>query len=574
MVVVRFYIRKLKIAASGTLTINLFFSDGSTGGGLWTESLTIDMSATTADFVEVHKEFVLPVSTQPWALGYISLVVGGMNFGSAGDAFRIDDFQAWAEVADPRTLYLRDARMQEVSAYPLVLEDPASPFGTGGSSAAVLRYLATAPAGEGTLFVERRNKGAGLDPAIDFRGRLLGLGQGLVANETDALKSRITSPYGVVAGIDYTLLWESGPISGTVSVLRIYVASSGHLWITVNARWGSPTANSWNKDASTAKALALQFGDSSLPTSSVSALLNVLARDPALTSAWTNPNWSSFMGLNAFSNPTAYSAILATFDALSLNGANRGALTPAISANIVLQSRVNVVDLNGGDAVAASQWGPYGEIFHSGDVLQEDFWNELGQGFVRQDIVGVGSHAFINGSLVQLSSGAVGGNNSVIRAGLDGNWNTAGGSRDLCFRHYVSISDVTNCEVRLGFWESALGNPDVDANVNGFKIIDGVVSVIVSGQAPVSTGVTLAASSKRWFTMIWDPLNLILQWHIGVGNAGAHNMLSGTYGSFALLDFGQSNDMYPFVGVKTGAASAATVVIDYISAWSSVRNLT
>jgi hypothetical protein len=199
------------------------------------------MSATTADFVEVHKEFVLPVSTQPWALGYISLVVGGMNFGSAGDAFRIDDFQAWAEVADPRTLYLRDARMQEVSAYPLVLEDPASPFGTGGSSAAVLRFLAGTPAAEGSVLVERRNKGAGLDPALDLQGRLINLGAGLLATTADQLKPRIQG--AIATGAVFQLLQEWTGSSGSI---RIYGNFLGRFYLTSNARLD--TGGLWNRD--------------------------------------------------------------------------------------------------------------------------------------------------------------------------------------------------------------------------------------------------------------------------------------------------------------------------------------
>lgn len=80
--------------------------------------------------------------------------------------------------------------------------------------------------------------------------RIKTLGAPLLSTEADSLIPRITADYSVVAGVDFTLMWESaqqGLTTGTYTqpVTRIYTSNTGQMVFTSNAIWGGVT---WTKD--------------------------------------------------------------------------------------------------------------------------------------------------------------------------------------------------------------------------------------------------------------------------------------------------------------------------------------
>jgi hypothetical protein len=151
---------------------------------------------------------------------------------------------------------------------------------------------------------------------------------------------------------------------------------------------------------------------------------------------------------------------------------------------------------------------------------------------------------------------------------------TSSGSIDVGFRCRARVTSITASDMRFGLWDDSTFNPDNDNALNGFKIVNGVVSVVWFDSVlhVVSTGVTVTTGDQRWYSYYFDPVNGILQWHISAAGGSIQNgYTGGTYGEQSAGDVGAGNAMQVFAGVKTTAAGAKALRVDYLAAWSSSR---
>lgn len=253
------WVRSL-IAPTGSVNINLWLN--------WAQSDGVPVSNTQVPLVVVGAtdgayrvvDQIVTVPANRDFLHSIDILALGQTYGSTGVALLVDDVQVFVEVPGALETRPPDTRMGTPNLASIVLDDPSGL--DSAQIAALLRYEKAAPAGEGTVYIERKDQNnAGLPPALAVLGRL-SLGANLLGSETDALKARLTSLYGIAGGIDYTLLWASPPVSGSTATMRGYVSPTGNLVWTTNARWGSPTANQWNKDVNGSPAIKVeQRGD-------------------------------------------------------------------------------------------------------------------------------------------------------------------------------------------------------------------------------------------------------------------------------------------------------------------------
>ena len=207
-----------------------------------TTTQTLDGGAIDAEFRTV--EFVITAPSGSSSLRRIGIEATGLNPTATGLFAYIDDVNVFVEPRDIQYLYPFDqAFRRQLSGTGVVLTDKNGDFAS--QAPASIRFDSTTPAGEGQLVVESGDSTA-LPPSLNFPGRLYNLGTELLDSSTDALKARVGAPYGVAAGISYTLMWESPPVSGaSLAVARIYVDTSGSSIFTNNAKWG---AGQWNPD--------------------------------------------------------------------------------------------------------------------------------------------------------------------------------------------------------------------------------------------------------------------------------------------------------------------------------------
>ena len=273
-------VRQMKTVSSGAIVVFLDWAD-TNDAILTTTTVSLDGGGIDGAFRSVRTIVAAPA-------GAVSLRAAGIRAtvlspSSTGTFMYIDNIDVFIQPRDISYPYPFDQSFRRgISTTGILMQDPS---GVIGDLAALLRFDKSSPASEGSAYIERRDQNSSsLPPALALLGRILSLGSGLVGTETDALKSRIAAPYGIAGGIDYTLLWESVPVSGTASPLRWYVSSAGVMLWTVNAKWNSPTANQWNKDTSGSVAYKLQVSG---------ADLSWQLRDASLNTSWLDNGWDA-----------------------------------------------------------------------------------------------------------------------------------------------------------------------------------------------------------------------------------------------------------------------------------------
>jgi hypothetical protein len=250
--------------------------------------------------------------------------------------------------------------------------------------------------------------------------------------------------------------------------------------------------------------------------------------------------------------------------------------SPLISTEIGILRRGNVFANGNGDVVGVHQMDPHGAWFAPGDFLEEEFFSDAFAKFQVEHIINTGGLAYSTGSVALLTTGAASGDHSIVRSFKSSNWHTDG-SRGMGFRARLIFSDVSNSEIRCGFWASDLGAPDNTSTYTGFTVTNGVITFNKfdgNGQSTTSTGVTATVGQAYWLSFYFDEGTGTIQWHVTSANLGFYNGYIpgfGTYGEIAATDINTGEDSYPYVGCKTTTASSASVSIDYIAAWSNQR---
>lgn len=254
LVRVRLSVKALKILSAGTVALVLNWRD-TTSASVSTTSVPV--TATGVDSVYRDIERIITVPSSPagiCTLGDVQLQLVGVNFGSSGAAIRFDQVQVEVESTSISGQFLMHerARAYEVM-QDLLFEDQ----NAWTQDAIALRFS------NGTGLVGERkdqNSAAAVQPFLDWKGTAA-LGKSALDTEAKALQPRLQAPYAVTVGTDFTLLWESPPISGsTLPTVRWYIQFSGFLTYTTNARWDG---NQWVKDVNNVAAVKVEVNSTS-----------------------------------------------------------------------------------------------------------------------------------------------------------------------------------------------------------------------------------------------------------------------------------------------------------------------
>lgn len=275
------------IAPTLSANVNVVFNWADTTGVPFASTSVplVAVGGTDAGYRNVDSIVAAPATTA--FLHSVDIFANAQTYGATGIALLVDDFQVFVESGGPIDTRPDDMRNGVPRVTSLIVDDPATL--DPSQIAALVRFDKSSPSGEGTVYLDRKDQNnASLPPALALLGRL-SLGANLLATETDALKARVTSLYGIAGGIDYTLLHASPPVSGSTQTLRLYASPTGNIVWTVNARWGSPTANQWNKDVNGSPASKVeQQGDKFAIYSQIGT-----------TNTWVDAAWqtnTSFLG--------------------------------------------------------------------------------------------------------------------------------------------------------------------------------------------------------------------------------------------------------------------------------------
>jgi hypothetical protein len=242
-------IRQLIAPTAGQYSVILYWGDGnSVPSGSTTVALQA-IASTDAAYRQVASTIAVPGGKR--FLKTVTIEVTGVTLGATGVSVLFDDLQVVCETQTGMTPAVDNTHLKPQVVDAVIVEDP-STYALG-ELAALLRMDKAVPALEGRLIGERKDQdysGANLPPTLAWFGRLFQLGSALLGTEANALKPRITADYSAVAGVDYTLMWESarqGEVSGgyTEPAVRIYASNDGQMVMTSNAVWGGVT---WTKD--------------------------------------------------------------------------------------------------------------------------------------------------------------------------------------------------------------------------------------------------------------------------------------------------------------------------------------
>jgi hypothetical protein len=578
------WVKQLIAPTAGTYSIGLYWGDADSGTITTTLVALQVLSATDGAFRNVTSNIAVPAGKR--FLKKVTVETTGVTTGSTGVALLVDDLVVTVEQKPETAAPVNDQHSQLQALQALRLNVPDALY---TDDATLLRHVASTDdvtanvtAGDGgALALERPDQtydATHLPPQLALLGRIIGLGAQLMGNAAQTRLPRITAPFDTTTKI--TLMWESTVLGSVDRRIRMYMGDIAHTAlsemgciITVNAVYDG---TNWVKDVNGQLATAFFI--------SAGTMAMKVFSEPAATNSWAAWGTTGMSMLldatGAFSLTNLVGGVnITTADvARYLSGNTADVTLPIHDINLGLTRRGNVMAIGTSDVASGDVCDPHGYFIHAGEYIYEEFdENSLGK-FIRQDIVGTGTtNLAVDDSTVLVTTGASSGDHTILRTHQRNHWHSDG-SRDLGFRARITISDVTSCDQRLGFWASDLGNPDVDANYTGFKIINGVISFVRtdnSGTTVTSTGITAVAGEIRWFSFYFDPVQGLIQWYVGANNGSFLNGYGSgggqAYGTVAAADVNNSEDCYPFFGVKTTTASAGSARADLLSAWSNQR---
>jgi hypothetical protein len=241
-------VKQLKTISSGTFRFFMEWAD--VNDALLTTSVqSLDGGGIDASFRTVQAAFAAPAGAVSLrTVGVRATALSPLTFGIFA---YIDNVDVFVQPRNPKYPYpLDQAFRRNEASTGLVVEDKAGNF---SSLAALLGFDLSTPASEGRAFIERKDQdysGANLPPALALFGRLFQLGSKLLGTEANSLKPRVSADISTAAGVDFTLMWESGrngETTGTYTqpAVRIYGSNDGQWVLTSNAIWDGTT---WAKD--------------------------------------------------------------------------------------------------------------------------------------------------------------------------------------------------------------------------------------------------------------------------------------------------------------------------------------
>lgn len=569
------WVRQLIAPTGGSYTFNVYWGDlDSVASG--SVAVTASIAGLDAAFRKVESTFEVPAGK--FVLKTVTIEVVGVTTGSTGVAVAFDDFQVFVETGSPlarQAALANNLRQQMVSA--MFFEDP-STYTVGNERAALLRYDKSTPVAEGSLIGQRKDQDdAAEQPALSWLGRIIDLGKLMLYASTESIKPRIEGPFS--SNEPFTLMFETRREGPTGKGLRLYAgylfggSTEPGFFLTVNAKHdGTNWIRDVNGEGSSGVYIDADENRGGIVSSDVTPVMSTYVRRAADANTWTSGQWQEavlFMGQN---DPEGGSAIQTS---QILVPHYYDMTKPVIVVANAPEPR-GVVLQGDGDSILVGGIDHAGIYFYPDSrVVHEDFDGSTLGYYLREDIVNVGSTTLSPAqSRATLTTNAANGSISVFRPNVAfQNWGSQSGQFRLGFRARVTGFDVTNAELYLGYWCPGQGNPDSNAALAmAFKIVNGVVSVIADGgAATASTGVTITAGQIRWLTLVYDPANGVVQWHITAsGGSVASGMVGGTYGTLgASAEAGDPN--YPFIGAKTTTAAAASITVDCITAWMGDR---
>lgn len=243
VVQVSIQIKQLIPPTAGTYSVVLYWGDqDSNASGSTTVALQI-LSMADASPRTVNQSVTVPGGKR--FLKLITVEAAGVTGATFGTAALFADLQVGLINPTTSTIAAADnVRMKPVTVDAVVVEDPNSY--SLGQLAALLRFSRTAPSGEGTLYVERKDQtydASHLPPELAPLGRIAQIGSQLLTSATDGLKARISSPF---SNAFITLVHEALVSSGSLPGYRLYQTPVGALFMTYNGRFDGTL---WNKDA-------------------------------------------------------------------------------------------------------------------------------------------------------------------------------------------------------------------------------------------------------------------------------------------------------------------------------------
>lgn len=573
-------VRQLIAPTAGTYSVVLYWGDADSAASSSSSVALQVLSTTDGAYRTVDQTIAVPSGKR--FLKTVALEVAAVTSGSTGVALLVDNLQVYVETPTGQTPAVDTMRLQARTMDAIVLEDPATY--ALGALAALLRFDKSTPSGEGQVVLERKDQvSASLPPALQLFGRILSLGANLIGSEANALKPRVDAPVATGANINYTLLWQSVP-SGLKGI-RIYAGDLDNatvtqpgILITVNASFDG---TNWNKDVNATESMAVYLNALSSSTDGFFRLLVQSSPNSWAPSAWEE-NFNIGYSTGALfarllhNNGGVSTGELRVVNAVLNEDANGNVQVPIIESNLGLHRRAPLWTWEG-DAIQHGVRCPHGFYFYPDTRLIEEDFNgvSVGEYLIGEDIAGTGAITTNGDGFALIATGGTTNNITIVRhRAIGATWGSGGGSEQLGFRARIKITDVTSTEQYIGYWSAGVAGIDSNSSLPmAFKIVNGVVSVISDGGAQVTaTGVTVAAAEIRWFSLNFDPVDGVVEWHIsGSGGSLSDGYVSGTYGNVSsTADAG--DPAYPVVGVKTTTGSAASISVDYFAAWAGNRH--
>ena len=241
---IRMFKKALVGAGAGTATFGISYRDVN-GDPAGAQSIGFDVDSIDASFVEIGAGFIVPAGVHE--LAFVEVAGTGMNYGSTGAVLLFDDIDLFVEETGDNLDLPNEIRGAKSVVGALTFEQEDHSYDSIG---AALRFENENDS-SGDLVLDRKDgavivAGTGLNPVgLAVKGRVKRLGEELIVTIGGPDIPRISAPSSVFANVEYTLMWESIPLSE--KGYRKYVGRDGALLQTVNAFWNN-SSNQWAKD--------------------------------------------------------------------------------------------------------------------------------------------------------------------------------------------------------------------------------------------------------------------------------------------------------------------------------------
>ncbi len=320
-------VKQLIAPIAGTYSVILYWGDAASAA---LSSTTVALqSIGTTDAVPRAIAQTVTAPANAHTLKTVTIEVAGVTSASTGDALVVDDVQVSMDLTSITAMpAAANGHLKATTVDALLLEDPNSY--SAGQLAELTHFDRTTPAGEGTVYHERKDQtydASHLPPSHAFYGRLTNIGAKLLASAADRVKARISTPTD--NSFTWILINEIVDPTNAVVGYRIYRGgSTGSLVFTANAYRDS--AGTWHKDlngfiASAFAVQAEQMNADGQPFSGGPGSFQLMTFVPDST-PWADTDWvkglistapSTVLGTADINKTTP--PILATYDKYNFN---------------------------------------------------------------------------------------------------------------------------------------------------------------------------------------------------------------------------------------------------------------